>query len=118
MLGTLEGRTEENSQPWGMGHLPPPTFVPGLSGQPGWSAHPPDRLTPQIGSPPRSFLPACTQAVPALSLECLFSLLHPLNPVSPEGPAPRLLLREAFPWLLCGGVIISPGHIPTSAGAD
>ena len=58
VLGTLEGRTE-NSQPWGMGHLPPPTFVPGLSGQPGWSAD------PQIVSP--SLCSGCPCPQPGMS---------------------------------------------------
>ena len=48
VLGTLEGRTQENSQPWGMGHLPSPTFVQGLSGLPGWSAHPPDPFSQPV----------------------------------------------------------------------
>ena len=101
MLGTLGGRTDENSQAWGMGHLPSPPFVPALSGPPGWSAHPPGPFS---------------QPLLRLSLPSAWNVLFPFSTLlssSPEGSALRLLLREALPWLLFGGVIISPVHIPT-----
>lgn len=82
-LGTPGGRLRENTQPWGVGHLPFSPLCPGFVWRPWWSAHPPGPLS---WSWPRPSL-LWVWNVP-------FPFSSPLNPACPEVLALGLLPNE------------------------